>query len=51
MFGARGALDFVRRQQRSAANEIVHGIYRAARAFAGGAPQLDDILSVVCKVE
>jgi PAS domain S-box-containing protein len=51
MFGARGALDFVRRQQRSAANEIVHGIYRAARAFADGAPQLDDILSVVCKVE
>jgi PAS domain S-box-containing protein len=51
MFGSRGALDFIRRHQRSSADELVHGLYRAARAFAAGAPQLDDILSVVCKVE
>ena len=51
MFGAEGALDFIRCQQQSAAAELVQGIYRAARTFAGGAPQMDDILSVICKVE
>ena len=51
MFGAQGALDFIRRRQQSSADELVHGIYQAARTFAGGAPQMDDILSVVCKIE
>ena len=51
MFGAEGALDFIGRQRQSTAGELVQGIYRAARTFAGAAPQMDDILSVVCKVE
>ena len=51
MFGVEGALDFVRGRQQSAAGELVQGLYRAARTFAGGAPQRDDILSVICKVE
>jgi serine phosphatase RsbU (regulator of sigma subunit) len=51
MFGAEGALDFVRCQQRSTAGELVQGLCGAARAFAAGGPQLDDITSVVCKVE
>jgi PAS domain S-box-containing protein len=51
MFGAEGALDFVRCQQRSTAGELVQGLCSAARAFAAGGPQLDDITSVVCKVE
>ena len=51
MFGAEGALDFIGRQRQSTAGELVQGIYRAARTFAGGAPQMDDILSVICKVE
>jgi serine phosphatase RsbU (regulator of sigma subunit) len=51
MFGAEGALDFIRYRQQSTAGELVHGLYRAARAFAGDTPQADDIMSVICKVE
>ena len=51
MFGTEGALDFIRCQQQSAAGELVQALYRAARTFSGGAPQVDDILSVICKVE
>ncbi|MBZ5699390.1 MAG: SpoIIE family protein phosphatase [Acidobacteriia bacterium] len=51
MFGTEGALDFIRcHQQQSTAGELVQGLYRAARTFAGAAPQLDDITSVICKV-
>ena len=51
VFGTAGALDFIRCQQQSTPGELVQGLYRAARTFAGGAPQLDDITSVICKVE
>ena len=50
-FGAEAALGFIRSQQQSTAGELVQGLYRAARTFAGGAPQMDDITSVICKVE
>jgi len=29
----------------------VQGLYGAARIFAGEAPQMDDIMSLICKVE
>jgi PAS domain S-box-containing protein len=51
MFGTERALDFIRCQQQSTARELVHGLYKAARTFAGSAPQTDDITSVICKVE
>ena len=51
VFGTEGALDFIKCQQQSTAGELVQGLYRAARTFAGGAPQMDDIMSVICKVE
>jgi PAS domain S-box-containing protein len=51
MFGADGALRVLRRLQKGTAAELVHEIYKAARAFSCGAPQLDDITSIVCKVE
>jgi sigma-B regulation protein RsbU (phosphoserine phosphatase) len=50
-FGAEGVLDFVRQRQRSAAGELVRGLCLAARGFTDGAPQVDDIMSVICKVE
>jgi sigma-B regulation protein RsbU (phosphoserine phosphatase) len=50
-FGTEGALNFVRGHQQSPAAELVQGLYQAARTFAGDAPQLDDMLSVICKVE
>jgi serine phosphatase RsbU (regulator of sigma subunit) len=50
MFGTEGALNFIRSQQQSTAAELVQGLYRAARAFAGSAPQTDDITLVICKV-
>ena len=51
MFGTEGALDFIRCHQQSTAGELVQGLYRAARTFTGDTPQLDDIMSVICKVE
>jgi len=51
MFGAVGALEFIRCRQRSTADELVQGLYRAAHTFAGDAPQMDDIMSLICKVE
>jgi PAS domain S-box-containing protein len=50
-FGAEGALKFIRLRHKSTAGELVQGLYLAARSFAGGAPQMDDITSVICKVE
>jgi serine phosphatase RsbU (regulator of sigma subunit) len=51
VFGTKGALDFIRCQQQSTAGELVQGLYRAVHTFAGAAPLLDDIMSVICKVE
>jgi sigma-B regulation protein RsbU (phosphoserine phosphatase) len=50
VFAAEGALDLIRNQQQSTARELVGEIFRAARAFAGGVPQNDDMMSVICKV-
>jgi serine phosphatase RsbU (regulator of sigma subunit) len=49
-FGAEGALDFICCRQQSSAGELVHGLYLAARAFTGDAPQKDDMTSLICKV-
>jgi sigma-B regulation protein RsbU (phosphoserine phosphatase) len=49
-FGAERALQFIRDHLEDSASELVRGVYEAARAFACGAPQHDDITSVVCKV-
>jgi PAS domain S-box-containing protein len=49
-FGTERALEFVRGHLEDSARAIVQGLYEAARAFAAGHPQHDDITSVVCKV-
>ena len=51
LFGSDGALDFLRARRQSTAAELVRGLYLAARTFADGASQVDDITSVICKVE
>jgi PAS domain S-box-containing protein len=50
-FGTKGALNFIRCQQQGTAGELVQGLYRAVHIFAGGVPQMDDITSIICKVE
>jgi PAS domain S-box-containing protein len=50
-FGTNSALDFIRCQPQSTAGELVQGLCLAARTFARGAPQMDDMVSVICKVE
>ena len=50
-FGSEGALDFIRSRPQSSAAELAQGLYTAARNFAGGGLQVDDMLSVICKVE
>lgn len=49
-FGCEGVLDQVRAHLHDGAREIAEGIYHAARTFAAGEPQRDDITSVVVKV-
>jgi len=49
-FGVERALEFIRGRQQDSARVLVQGLYEAARAFACGEPQRDDITSVVCKV-
>jgi phosphoserine phosphatase RsbU/P len=48
-FEVERALDVVRSCLDRRASEIVRTVYEAARAFAGGVPQNDDITLVVCK--
>jgi serine phosphatase RsbU (regulator of sigma subunit) len=43
-------LETVRANRDRPASEIVVALYNAARAFAGGATQLDDLTAVVLKV-
>ncbi len=50
-FGTEGALDFIRGRRQSTAEELAQGLCLAARTFTGGGPQVDDIMSVICKVE
>lgn len=49
-FGTEGVLDYVRAHRQNSAEELVHGIYRAARSFAGENPQQDDATGVIVKI-
>ena len=49
-FGAEAALDVVRAHRHESAQDIVQRLSQATHDFAQGAPQLDDITVVVCKV-
>jgi sigma-B regulation protein RsbU (phosphoserine phosphatase) len=49
-FGFERLLDQVRKDLQDRAGKIAEGIYQAARDFAAGAPQRDDITSVIIKV-
>ena len=50
-FGPDRALDYVRAHRQDSAHQIAEGICQAARCFAGGEHQLDDLTSVVVKVD
>jgi phosphoserine phosphatase RsbU/P len=50
-FGTNRALDIIRCQQQSTAGDLAQRLCLAARTFARSAPQMDDIVSVICKVE
>lgn len=50
-FGCDRVLDHVRAHLHQGAREIAEGIYDAARAFAAGEPQHDDVTSVIVKVD
>jgi serine phosphatase RsbU (regulator of sigma subunit) len=49
-FGTDGVLEYVRAHRQDSANELVHGIYRAARSFAGDNPQQDDATGIIVRV-
>jgi sigma-B regulation protein RsbU (phosphoserine phosphatase) len=49
-FGADRALQFIRQHQGESSQALVLGVYNAAREFAGGEPQRDDITVVIGKV-
>jgi serine phosphatase RsbU (regulator of sigma subunit) len=49
-FGSDGVLEYVREHNQDSALDLVHGIYRAARSFAGDHPQQDDATGVVVRV-
>jgi PAS domain S-box-containing protein len=49
-FGPEAALDVVRAHLDAPAQELVRRLREATRAFAGDAPQQDDITVLVCKV-
>jgi len=50
-FGTQRVLDYVRSRTHDPAADIARGIYQAARAFAHGDLQDDDITSVIVKVD
>jgi len=50
-FGPDRALDYVRAHRQDSAQQIAEGICQAALCFAGGEHQLDDLTSVVVKVD
>jgi len=50
-FGPDRVLDYVRAHRQDSAQQIAEGICQAARCFAGGEHQLDDLTSVVVKVD
>lgn len=50
-FGSDRALDYVRAHRQDSAQQIAEGVCQAARYFAGGEQQLDDLTSVVVKMD
>jgi sigma-B regulation protein RsbU (phosphoserine phosphatase) len=50
MLGTERVLEVVKKNQHRPAAEIVHSLYCEVRAFAGNAPQLDDLTAIVIKV-
>jgi PAS domain S-box-containing protein len=49
-FGTDGVLEYVRAHRQDSASELAEGIYRAARSFAGGRRQQDDVAAVSVRV-
>ena len=49
LFGRARMFDVVVANRSSSSVEITHALYRAARDFAGGARQIDDITAVVVR--
>ena len=49
-FGAGGVLEYVRAHRQDSTIDLVNGIYRAARSFAGDHPQQDDATGVIVRV-
>jgi PAS domain S-box-containing protein len=49
-FGTDGVIEYVCAHLQDSANELVHGIYRAARSFAGDNSQEDDATGVIVRV-
>jgi PAS domain S-box-containing protein len=50
-FGTRGVLELIRSHRRDPAHQILEALNKAACSFQSGGPQLDDMTTVVCKVE
>ena len=50
-FGYDRALDYVCAHRQDSAHQIAEGVCQAARCFAGGEHQLDDLTSVVVKAD
>ena len=51
MFGESRVLEVLRRHHRRPAAELAERLFEAVEAFAGGAPQEDDMTIVLCKRE
>jgi serine phosphatase RsbU (regulator of sigma subunit) len=51
LFGMARVLDVVRTQRAGSARDVVEAVHAAARRFAGGTAQLDDITAVALKVK
>jgi phosphoserine phosphatase RsbU/P len=49
-FGTEGVIEYVHDHRLDSASELVNGIYRAARSFAGDHPQQDDATGVIVRV-
>jgi sigma-B regulation protein RsbU (phosphoserine phosphatase) len=49
-FGAQRALEYIQAHRHDPAREIVDGLYLATRAFVKHEPQVDDIMSIILKV-
>ncbi len=48
-FGAEAAIDVIRDHLDATARDLIQHVQNAAREFARGAPQMDDITLIVCK--